>query len=476
MESVEARVQGALERAGYMGSGRLLVVAVSGGPDSMALLHCLLCLRDRAGLRLHVAHLNHNFRDQAEEDARFVSTSAHRMGLPVTVEKADPIAYQRRVRISSFEEAAREVRYGFLASVARDEAASVVALGHTSDDQAETVLMHIIRGTGIYGLRGMEELSTWRSRDGARQAVLFRPLLEVTKSGTESYCRKVGIPFRTDPGNRLPRFTRNRIRHHLLPDLETYNPKVRQALVRLARTASMEADYLEQQVSQAWPEVAKYEADSIVLDSDQLKTLHPLMRRIVMRRAYEELTGDARRIGEVHLRSMSDLAEAPAGRLLSLPKRVWLHASYGQLIMGHDSNIPCPFPHFEGEHELQSPSVGQERGARIPGWQVAARLVPSSENDGADPFTAYFDPEAVGVQLRVRARVPGDRFQPLGMNAEKKLQDFYVDEKVPRPWRDRIPLLVSERGILWVVGYRVAHWARATDEGRTTCQIRFSVL
>ena len=484
---MEARLKAALERARFIGDDRLLVVAVSGGPDSLALLHSMLSLKENAGLRVHVAHLNHNFREEAEEDARFVATVARQLDLPATVEKADPLAYQREMKISSFEEAAREVRYSFLARVVRDTRAAAVALGHTADDQAETVLMHIIRGSGIHGLRGMAELSTWQGRKRDHEVALFRPLLEVTKEETVAYCRKRGIIFREDPANRLLRFTRNRVRRELLPSLESYNPRVGEALVRLARSAALEADYLEEEVDKVWPAVAKQDGDAIVLDAQHLASLHPLMRRMVLRRAYQRLTGATRRLEEVHLKAMADFMDAPPGKVLDLPRGLRLHSGYGQLTLTSSSiGMLCPFPPLDGEHELPLPSSNGEKTTEIPGWRVTTSLLPPLKAAEESPlllpheanepgsFATHLDLEAVGDRLWVRTRLPGDRFQPLGMQAQKKLQDFYVDGKVPRLWRDRIPLVVSERGIAWVVGYRVAEWAGVKHDSQRVCQIRFS--
>ena len=484
LESVEARIGAALERAGYAGRGVLLVVGVSGGADSLALLHSLVSLRENAGLRLHVAHLNHNFRAEAEEDARFVSEAAHDLGLPATVGRADPIAYQKEMAISSFEDAAREVRYDFLAGVARDNAAGAVALGHNADDLAETVLMHVIRGSGVYGLQGMSEVSAWRSRAGNQSAVLFRPMLGVTKSETAAYCRDRGIVFREDPGNLLLRFTRNQVRHRLLPSLEAYNPRIREALVRLAHSASLEVDYLERELAQVWPAVAVREGNSITLDARLLDSLHPLMRRLVLRRAYQELAGDTRRLEQVHLKAMGDFAEAPPGKALELPRGWRLYSGYGRLTLAPASapaseGPSCPFPPLAGEHEVPlspSRSANSAKIVQVPGWRIEARMMPLAEVAKGDPFTACFDLESMGDKLRVRTRTPGDRFQPLGMRSEKKLQDFYVDEKVPRAWRDRVPLLVSERGIAWVVGYRLAEWARVGESTRQVCQVRFTPL
>ena len=261
MRPVESRVAAALERADYAGSGTLLLVAVSGGPDSMALLHCLVRLRESLGIRLHVAHLNHNFREEADEDARFVAATARTLGIPCSVGKADPTAYQKEAGISSFEEAAREVRYGYLAGIASEIGAQAVALGHTEDDLAESVLMHIIRGSGLHGLRGMAELSMWKGRDGTQSVALFRPLLEVTKQQTAEYCRTLGVSFRADPANRLLRFTRNRVRQQLLPELATYNPRISQALARLSRATGLETDFIDREVDKLWPVIAIEDGD-----------------------------------------------------------------------------------------------------------------------------------------------------------------------------------------------------------------------
>ena len=475
IEGVEARVAEALERAGYVDNGTLLVVAVSGGPDSMALLYCMVTLRESRGIRLHVAHLNHNFREEADEDARFVAAVARRLEVPASVGKADPTAYQREMGISSFEEAAREVRYRYLTKVASDISAAAVALGHTSDDLAESVLMHILRGSGIHGLKGMDELATWSDRVDGPVAILFRPLLGVNKRDTEDYCKKLGIDFKVDPANRLLRFTRNRLRHDLLPELESYNPRVREALSRLSRSASLVTDLLDREVDGHWPEIAQRQSDDLYLDSTRLETLHPLVQRMVLRRAYREQAGDTRRLGEVHLSAMEELINAAPGKMLTLPKGLWLHRSYGRLILSRRETPPCPFPKLEGVFGFTLPHSGVESAMVIPGWRISARFL-TSQALPDHPYEAALDATSVGDIVQIRGRVPGDRFQPLGMSLEKKLQDFYVDEKVPRAWRDRIPLVVTERGIAWVVGYRVAEWARARleqDDGREFLRVRF---
>ena len=225
---------------GLSGNDSILVLGVSGGSDSSALLYSLHRLQESHRLRLHVVHLNHNFRgDEADEDARFVESLANELNLPATVEKQDPTEYRRDRSISSFEQLAREMRYIFMARVADELGASAVAVGHTADDQAETVLQHVLRGSGLHGLQGMTESAPWPWPMGYPNLRIFRPLLGVTKKDTLAYCRELGRDIRDDSGNYLSRFTRNRVRHRLLPLLaDEFNPRVREALARLARTAA----------------------------------------------------------------------------------------------------------------------------------------------------------------------------------------------------------------------------------------------
>ena len=452
-----------------------MVVAVSGGPDSVALLHALLRLRDSARVVLHVAHLNHDFRgEEAEEDARFVSRLAGSLGLPSTVCREDPVAYQREAGLSSFEEAAREVRYSFLSRVVEETGAAAVVLGHTSDDHAETVLMHIIRGSGLHGLRGMEALSTWRDRRGSREAVLFRPFLDVTKAETAAYCQARGLGFRVDSGNLSPRFTRNRVRDHLLPVLRQYNPRIAEALQRLGRAASLEVSFVEGEVDRVWDSVARRGQGRVVLDEARLAALHPLVRRMVFRRAYESLAGHTRRLRQTHLTAMDALLASRPGKTVQLPAGLRLSRGYGALHLGaKPPESPCPFPPMEGEHHLPQPPSSGEVAVELPVWRVVYGLQPRGAQVRHGPFVASLDARGAAGDLLVRSRRAGDRFHPLGMKTDKKLQDFFVDHKVPREWRDRVPLLVAGGRIAWVVGYRVAEWARTTPDSRSVLRVEF---
>jgi tRNA(Ile)-lysidine synthase len=484
---LDRQVATALRRVGLSGNDSLLVLGVSGGSDSSALLYSLHRLQEAHQLRLHVAHLNHNFRgDEADEDARFAESLANELNLPSTVEKQDPTEYRKDRSISSFEQLAREMRYVFMSRVADELGASAVAVGHTADDQAETVLQHILRGSGLHGLQGMAESAPWPWPMGYPNLRIFRPLLGVTKADTVAYCRELGRDFRDDSGNYLPRFTRNRVRHKLLPLLaDEFNPRVREALGRLARTAATDLDFIEGEVSRLWPDLATVTDDAVSFDLRRLTALHPSLQRMALRRGYSELIGDTRRLRESHLNAMVALIsdETTVGTV-ELPQGARLLRAYNRLLLSRETELSCPLPDFQGEHPLQLPSVdGPETAVAIAGWRVTMRADNSSEGDTGQgrlwdrpeesgqptglpwepgvglTWSAWMDREALEGGLTLRTRLPGDRFQPLGMSRQKKLQDFFTDAKVPRAWRDRVPLLVSERGIAWIAGHRIADWA-----------------
>ncbi len=466
------QIRGVLERSGQT-SGKLLVVAVSGGPDSLALLYALNRLKDELGLRLHGAHLNHRLRgDASESDARFVAKTFRSLGIAFTLEEADVASFRQQNRLS-LEEAAREVRYTFLAKVATENQADTIALGHTSDDQAETVLMHIVRGSGLTGLRGMEEV-TRRVFDG-NETTLVRPLLQVPRKETLAYCRALQLEPRQDDSNLSSEFMRNRVRLELIPLLERYNPAVRDALVRLSRSASRDMTYIQGQVDRVWRDVVNETQDCVALNRSAFALLEPAIKGHLMRRAVSLAKGDLEDVEQNHIDDMVRLMAGQAGRSLDLPGSVRFSVGYAVATLTPIEQDQCPLPPLDDEHWLKIPGetllVGWRVTARV--WDKQARSETSGYSDEQERV-AVIDYESVGEELWVRPRRPGDRFQPLGMSQSKKLQDFMVDSKIPRSWRDRVPLVVSPGGIVWVVGWRIAEKARPESEDARRLELRFT--
>ena len=471
VRAVESALSRSVRSHGLNGS--VLLVAASSGADSTALLHALHSQGEALGLTLQVAHFDHNFRPEAAEDARFVENMALALELPFITEHADPIVYQREHGISSFEAAARELRYRFLGRAAASVGASAVALGHNADDQAETVLMHLLRGTGLDGLRGMDPLSLWHSSDGLQHVNLFRPLLTVTKDQLRRYCEENDIPYREDPANLDMRFTRNRVRHQLLPSLRQYNPRISQALLRLSQAVTHEVDFLESETDRAWAHLAQVGEGVVSLHRPSAASLPVALQLRLLRKAYETVVGSGRRLQASHLDAMMSLLQQGSHREVVLP--FGLRASISHETMTICRSPAAPSTPFEGEHRLALPNPGAPPlTTRLPGWVVTSEWVSATAAVPADPFTAILDTAQPVPDLRVRARRRGDRFHPYGMPSEKKLQDFFVDRKIPASQRDSIPLLFLDGRLAWVVGYRVAHWAAVTTESRHVVRITFT--
>lgn len=450
--------------------GQTVVVAVSGGPDSVCLLHILLKLQRELDIRLHVAHLNHQLRGaESEADAGYVAGLAHRLDIPATIEPRDVKAYQAQHHTSP-EEAAREVRYTFLAQVAAAVGAERVAVGHTIDDQVETILMHLIRGSGTRGLRGLQPLSRWQSADTS--LTVIRPLLTLSREETAAYCRRYGLNPHTDESNTSLVPFRNRIRHELLPRLRSYNPQVAEALLRTARLAADDLAFIDKEVAHLWGEVARKQENTVIFDKERLLALHPALKRHLLRASIEELLGNLKDIEARHVEEIISALDKPAGKRISLPDGLTFTIEYDRYLLGSDSAALAPFPVLENETRLNIPGK-----TSMPGWDIEATITdPSGAGEiieESSGFAARLDFDKTGKELALRRRQPGDRFQPLGMSQTKKLNAFMIDARIPQAWRRRIPIVVSPGQILWVVGWRIDEHVKVTDNTEKVLCLKF---
>ena len=444
-----------------------LVVAVSGGQDSVCLLHVLVKLQDELDIKLHIAHLNHQLRGaESEADAEYVAQLARQLGIPATIEQRDVKSYQARQRIS-LEEAAREVRYSFLEEVAESVRASRVAAGHTTDDQAETILMHLIRGTGTRGLRGLQPSSRRQSSGGS--ITIIRPLLQVRRQETADYCQRHQLIPRIDASNLSLSPLRNRIRHQLLPQLESYNPRVVEALLRTARIAGEDLAFLDKESRRLWDSIAQRQGDTIILDKGRFLESPPALQRHLLRAAIEELLGNLKDIETRHIEEIMAALTKPAGKRFSLPGGLVFTIEYNRYLLGSEPAALAPLPLLRGEFTLKVPG-----DTLLPGWRVAATIIERAEmTDKGDDFTACFDLNKVGGKVLVRTRQPGDRFQPLGMSQSKKLGEFMIDAKIPRAWRQRVPVVCSSQHILWAVGWRIDDRVKVTENTSQVLRLKF---
>ena len=453
-EPQRKRIEGSVRRQmldhGLQAERRLLL-AVSGGADSSALLLIVARLAKNLHLQLGVAHFDHGLRGQrvAKNEARFVRGLASSLGLPFYTGSG------RGARLAS-EDAARRARYEFLASVAEREDYGAVATGHTASDQAETVLLHLVRGAGLDGLAGMSAKAAWPFQ-GHGSLTLLRPLLHLSREETLAYCTAAGIEAMEDASNAAPRYRRNRVRNELLPLLRELNPRIDEALVRLADAAREDVTFLRGVASEALIDSPE---GSQSVSRHVLAAWPASPRRHTLRLAVAALLGDGRELTQRHLEALERLVlEGKTGDHLDLPRGVTAVLRRDTLELRLKST--------------QAPLKPEPVTLEVPGQtRFGALVVAASVEPPSACETAEVDAAAVAEGLCVRRRLPGDRFRPLGMTGRRKLQDFLTDAHVPRDERDTIPLFVSQRGIVWVGGLRIAEWARP-QPGRPTTYLSF---
>jgi len=423
-----------------------VLLAVSGGIDSVTLLHALLELRNEFSLELSVAHLDHGLRGESSTgDAEFVRQLTAELNLKSTIETR-PVNRVAEQQSLSLEEAARSVRYDFLDEVATEESDDFIALGHNRNDQAETILMNILRGAGLRGLGGM----------GERNGPYIRPLLNVPRDEIARYVEENQIEYRVDETNEDTSFTRNRIRHELIPELEAdYNPNVVDSLVRLGELAKHARDFTADRVDEVVGEI-KIDGGSggICFNRKKLLKYHPYLQRATVRRLIGEVKGNLKDVSFSHVEEVLDkLRKEPASARLDLPG-VTFSLDREKCCFG--AEIPEK-NRITFRYELHP---GEETVVEEAGLEISANVKPLARGRDdfdfpSDRLIEVVDWRKVERPILIRNREYGDRFVPLGMDGEKKLKDFFIDLKIPRENRDRIPLVCDRNGVIWVVGYRI---------------------
>jgi tRNA(Ile)-lysidine synthase len=459
MDPLLRQVQQTIQDYRMCEPGHTLLVAVSGGADSIVLLHALWQLRATLGLTLVAAHLNHQMRAGASQDAQFVAATARDLGIDCICKSLDVPSYQLQHKLSP-EDAARRVRYAFLRETAAQLGANRIAVGHTAQDQAETVLLHLLRGSGLRGLCGMPPM----------REPIIRPLFRAQRRDILEYVRTHRLSCREDPSNHQRRYTRNRLRLDLLPALQQhYNPRLVHTLCTTAQLladdeAALHALARQHFLAARLPAVP----DQVHLRINALMGLPPALQRRVLRQALAEVGGGLQGITHVHIAAILALLRAATGnKFLALPQGVIVERRYDTLLIHRRAAPSAP------DVDVLLPVPGA-CDLRALGVTIVSDLLPCAAYPTAFPSgdVAWLDADRVGQEVRVRTRRPGDRLQPLGSVHAKKLKAFLIDAKVPRAWRDHLPLLVTGAGIAWVAGVRPAEWAKVTPATRRILRLR----
>ena len=471
LTKLQKNVREIIEQLGL--SGTLITTAVSGGPDSLCMLHILHSISADTGIDLWGAHLDHGIRgSESEKDAEFVKSTFEKIGIPYTIQRLN-IPKLSEKEGASIELTARIHRHIFLADVTESNNSSATALGHNAGDQAETILMHLIRGTGLRGLTGMQ-LSSERSISGIRMKLL-RPLLFTSRREIEHYCKEANLTPKTDTTNLSMQHSRNGVRANLIPALQNHNPKIESSLLRLSKSATRDIEFLEDYTDSAYTESTNTNNGVVSINKSLLKSFPEAIKHRVLGRAASFVFGDNIELTMTHIDAIANLANGQSGNSIDLPGGTTATNSYSDLVLYQSMDDTALLPKLPDITKIKIPG-----NTNIPGWNIETFIQSIPESailSQSDKNTAWLPHHILVGGIEIRARTPGDRFQPKGMTEEKKLQDFMVDEKIPRHQRDRVPIVeINYQGkpkIVWVVGWRLAEWATVKPGDRGVL-IKFS--
>jgi tRNA(Ile)-lysidine synthase len=449
-----------VRREGLFAAGDRVLVGVSGGPDSVALLHLLVRLAPELGLDLGLAHFDHGLRgEDSRADADFVGDLARRLRLPYHQGNGLVRDAARRDKVS-LQMAARKLRLQFFQDTRADHGYAKLALGHTADDQVELFWLRLLRGAGLEGLKGM-----WP----ATPEGLVRPLLAVGKAVLLAWLEQEALPYRLDVSNLSRAYLRNRVRLDLLPHLtQSYNPRLAQTIWRTQSLLQEDERFLARDTDAAWDRVAReLAADCFALDLNRFFRLEPALQRRVLRLGVARLGADVSLTAPQVAALMALAGSEQSGGLISL-------GGTGQNVQvaraGAVLHIMAALPDPPGEAALLpdcSAAVDSPGGWR---WQMSHR----AHHPGGPwppPETAWLNPARVALPLTARPWQPGDRFWPQGAPGPKKLQDFLVDAKIPRWLRPHIPLVAAAGEIVWVAGVRIADPVKLLPDSREVLEI-----
>lgn len=455
------KVRDWIQRQRLIGPGDKIVAACSGGPDSLALVHILSRLAPEWGFTLAVAHVNHMFRGaESEADAAFVGEFCASQGL---------VLYQTALDVPAFidstgrspEDAARVLRYRYLRQVAAGLGGAKIATGHHRDDQAETVLLNLLRGAGSAGLSGM------KPADGD----IIRPLLDSTRAEIEAYCAENGLQPRLDSSNLSLDYLRNYLRIQLMPQLKArVNANITETLCRTARLMGDEHGFLAEHAASLAPDMLRQDEADVSIDCRRLNVLHVALRREIFRQTIAKKRGDLKGITFLHVERLVELsANRTVGRVVELPGGLVARRGYDWVTIG-TAAVLMPSPRIGSPGiELIIPGTTT---VPVLNLAVTARLLPRRPSEVPER-SALFDWRQLEPPIFIRTRIEGDRFWPAGAPGNKKLKDFLIDAKVPQQERDRIPLVCDGQGIVWVGGYRQAQRVKPGDS--TQCFLQLNI-
>lgn len=448
-----------LDNENLIDDGDYVLLAVSGGPDSLAMFDLFRRAEMEMDMELAVFHLNHCLRKEAAEDAEFVASLCAQYNIRAFIEEVDVGKFTHREGLSP-EEGARKVRFLTMARLVREHMLDRVSLGHNKNDLVETVLLNLFRGSGLRGLRGIDPLSRWQ------EMVIIHPLLPFSRREIEDYCQSRGLTPRRDRSNEKLIYTRNIIRHRLFPVIEEINSAAGDNIFRMSKILRKEDKYLDQLAAEKLNDLL-IEKDNakIVVSLPGLRQQHQVLLRRILREIIAILKINPVDLYSNHIQIVENLIfRGRTGNIIELPDDIWVKRSYDKVIFRRGK--------FEiGREEFKVRFVPPGEFDLPYGYRLSCKIESNDGDwlqDALKKKVCVCDRDKVNFPLFARSRKKGDRFQPLGMEGNKKIKDFLIDEKVPAETRDEIPLIVdSDDNIIWVAGLRMGEKFKVRDKTET---------
>jgi len=461
------RILDIIKKHNLIENGESVIVGVSGGPDSVCLLHALHSLTQELNIKIFASHINHMLRgEESEGDERYVRELCERLGITLHTKSFD-IKKISRDKGLSLEETGREVRYHQFALLADHVGAKKIAVAHNKNDQAETVLMRIIRGTGLDGLKGMEHT----------RGKIIRPLLDISRCDIEKYCGEHSLNPRIDSSNQQSVYTRNRVRLKLIPYIDKlFETDLVESVFKMSTLLREDNDFIEESTVSLYNQcILKKQKNEIVLDILKIEHHHRAVKKRIMRNALKELKGDLKGIESIHIEDIIDLSlNGRTGAEVHLPCNVRAAKSYSTLrifIHCEEARVPC------FNKTISIPGVTSVKAL---GVQVEVSIeenrgcMEKYANEESDSLIQFFDYERLKGGIDIRNRKEGDIFKPLKSNGTKKLKEYLIDNKVPRNLRDEIPLIAKDNEVVWIVGYKTSDKFKVTENTKSVLKLEYN--
>lgn len=441
--------------------GDKVVVGVSGGPDSMCLLNVLCFLRSEYKLTIIVAHINHCLRgNDSDDDEEFVRNYCKEENIEFYSTKIDIHSLAKEKGISC-ESAGREVRYSFFYRIYKETGANKIALAHHANDQAETILMRLIRGTGMEGLSGIKPV---------RDNIYIRPLINIYRDEIEKYCTENNIYTRTDKTNFESIYTRNKIRLDLIPYVNNmFDCDITKSLCRLSSIIREDNDYLDKVTKEKYDKYCIRDNDKIIITNEAFREHEAILSRII-RMSIDSLCGNLNDIEKHHISDIINLQKRNTGKIALLPKEFAALNNYGNIEI-------CSLDKLNDNNTIKQDIKLHEGMNCIEGtsYKIFLNMINGDEDIRLNfsDYIKYFDEDKIAGEIKLRYRMDGDRFCPLGLNGSKKLKDIFIDLKVPKHIRNNIPLICFGDEIAWIVGYKISEKFKVDNTTKKILKIKF---